>query len=151
MNQTDFLQIGQQKGYIQLLNDKKRIHYVVPDKKYRFTKPEEKVRARFYVELIERFQYSETRIGLEVTVPRRTPSDSADIVVFQDDDKKTPFIVVECKKEGISEAEFEQAIEQILETATFWEGITPSETETIEGLTIRSYVIPVMQEMPSTN
>ncbi len=113
MNQIDFLQIGQQKGYIQLLNDKKRIHYVIPNKKYRFTDPEEKVRARFYVELIERFQYDQSRIGLEVTVPRRTPSDSADIVVFQDDDQKDPFIVVECKKDGISEAEFEQAIEQV--------------------------------------
>lgn len=112
MNQTDFLQIGQQKGYIKLLNDEKRIHYVVPDKKYRFTDPEEKVRAKFYVELIEYFQYSETRIDLEVTVPRRTPSDLADIVVFQDDEKKNPFIVVECKKDGISEAEFEQATEQ---------------------------------------
>ena len=113
MNQTDFLQIGQQKRYIELLNDEKRIHYVVPNKNYRFTDPEEKVRARFYVELIEHFQYDPNLIDLEVTVPRRTPSDLADIVVFEDDDKKTPFIVVECKKEGISEAEFEQAIEQV--------------------------------------
>ncbi len=113
MNQTDFLQIGEQKGYIQILNDGKRIHYVVPDKKYRFTDPEEKVRARFYVELIEQFQYDPNLIELEVTVPRRTPSDLADIVVFQDDDKKTPFIVVECKKDGISDAEFKQAIEQV--------------------------------------
>jgi len=111
-NQTDFLDIGEQKGYIQLLNEGTRIHYVAPDKKYRFTDPEEQVRAKFYVELIEHFQYFENQIDLEVRVPRRTPSDLADIVVFQDDDKKDPFIVVECKKEGISEAEFEQAIEQ---------------------------------------
>ena len=111
-NQTDFLHIGEQKGYIELLNEGTTIRYVVPDKKYRFTDPEEKIRARFYVELIEHFQYSENRIDLEVLVPRRTPSDRADIVVFQDDGKKDPFIVVECKKEGISEAEFKQAIEQ---------------------------------------
>ena len=113
MNQIDFLRIGEQKGYIKLLNDGKRIHYIVPDKNYKFTDPEEKVRARFYVELIEQFQYEQTRIDLEVTVPRRTPSDLADIVVFQDDDKKTPFLVVECKKDGISDAEFNQAIEQV--------------------------------------
>ena len=111
-DQTDFLHIGEQKGYIELLNEGTTIRYIAPDKKYRFTAPEEQVRARFYVELIEHFQYSENRIDLEVTVPRRTPSDRADIVVFQDDDKKNPFIVVECKKEGISEAEFNQAIEQ---------------------------------------
>ena len=108
----DFLHIGQQKGYIQLLEEEKRIHYVSLDKKYRFTDPEEQVRARFYVELIEHFQYSQNRIDLEVRVPRRTPSDLADIVIFQDDDKKNPFIVVECKKDGISEAEFKQAVEQ---------------------------------------
>ncbi len=109
---TDFLHIGEQKGYIEFLNERTTIRYVAPDKKYRFTDPEEQVRARFYVELIEHFQYSENRINLEVTVPRRTPSDLADIVVFQDDDKKDPFIVVECKKDEVSEAEFDQAIEQ---------------------------------------
>ena len=111
-DQTDFLHIGEQKGYIELLNEGTTIRYITPDKKYRFTNPEEQVRAKFYVELIEYFQYSKNRIDLEVTVPRRTPSDLADIVVFQDDDKKDPFIVVECKKDETSEAEFEQAIEQ---------------------------------------
>ena len=109
---TDFLDIGQQKGYIEFLNAQTTIRYIAPDKKYRFTDPEEQVRAKFYVELIEHFQYSQNRIDLEVTVPRRTPSDHADIVVFQDDDKKDPFIVVECKKEETSETEFKQAIEQ---------------------------------------
>ena len=110
--QTDFLQIGEQKGYIKLLNEGRRIHYIDPDKKYRFTDPEEQVRARYYVELIERYQYPENRIDLEVTVPGRTPFVLADIVVFRDNDKKNPFIVVECKKDEISEAEFGQAIQQ---------------------------------------
>ena len=113
MNQTDFLHIGQQKGYIQILNEDTIIHYIAPDKRYRFTDPEEQVRARYYVELIERYQYPETRIDLEVSVPRRTPSDFADIVIFHDDAKQTPYIVVECKKDNISEAEFNQAIEQV--------------------------------------
>ena len=110
--QTDFLHIGEQKGYIKFLNGRTTIHYVAPDYKDKFTDPEEQVRARYYVELIERYQYPENRIDLEVTVPRRTPSDSADIVVFQDDAKKNPYIVIECKKDGTSEPEFEQAIEQ---------------------------------------
>ena len=110
---TDFLHIGEQKGYIEFLNEQTTIRYIAPDKKYRFTNPEEQVRAKFYVELIELFQYPENRIDLEVRVPRRTPSDQADIVVFQDDEKKNPFIVVECKKDETSEAEFDQAIEQV--------------------------------------
>ena len=110
--QTDFLHIGQQKGYIKLLNEGTRIHYVVPDKNYKFTDPEEQVRARYYVELIERYQYPEQRIDLEVSVPGRTPDVFADIVVFQDNAKKNPYIVIECKKDEISEAEFGQAINQ---------------------------------------
>ena len=110
--QIDFLRIGEQKGYIEVLNEGTTIHYVAPGKRYKLTDPEEKVRARYYVELIERYEYPEGRIDLEVTVPRRTPSDLADIVIFQDDAKKNPYIVIECKKDGISELEFEQAIEQ---------------------------------------
>ena len=110
--QTDFLRVGQREGYIKLLNDGTRIHYVVPDKNYKFTDPEEEVRAKYHIELIERYQYPEDRIDLEVSVPGRTPHVFADIVVFRDNDKKDPFIVVECKKDEISEAEFGQAIRQ---------------------------------------
>lgn len=63
-NQTDFLHIGEQKGYIEFLNERTTICYIAPDKKYRFTDPEEQVRAKFYVELIEHFQYSQNRIDL---------------------------------------------------------------------------------------
>lgn len=112
MNQTDFIEIGKQKGYLQILDGGNTIHYIVPDKKYRFKDPEEQVRVRYYVELIERYQYPETRIGLEVQVPRRTPSDFADLVIFRDDVQTDPYIVVECKKDETSEEEFNQAIEQ---------------------------------------
>ena len=96
--QTDFLNLGKQKGYIELLNEEATIHYIASGKKYKFTDPEEQVRARYYVELIERYQYPENRIDLEVTVPRRTPSDRADIVIFQDDAKVDPYIIIECKR-----------------------------------------------------
>lgn len=45
-------------------------------------------------------------------MPRRTPSDRADLVIYRDKEKKDPYIVIECKKDGISDAEFAQAIEQ---------------------------------------
>ena len=53
----------------------------------------------------------------EVVVPRRTPSDKADIVIFEDDEKKKPYLVIECKKDGITDAEFKQAIEQVFGNA----------------------------------
>ena len=77
-----------------------------------FKDPEEKVRASYFVELILDFQYPAEKIDIEVIVPRRTPEDRADIVVYEDDELKKPFIVVECKRDGITDAEFKQAIEQ---------------------------------------
>ncbi len=58
------------------------------------------------------YNYPVQRIDVELIVPRRTPSDLADIVVFEDDAKKKPYIIVECKKPTVTEAEFLQAIEQ---------------------------------------
>ena len=49
---------------------------------------------------------------MEVTIPDRLPTDRADIVVFSDDACTRPYAVVECKKEGVTDAEFNQAIEQ---------------------------------------
>lgn len=108
----EYLQKGIDKGHIKFDGEKKYITYVQPDKKYRFSDPEEKVRAEIFLQLIFDYGYSDKRMDLETIVPRRTPSDSADIVVFADDEKKQPYIVVECKSPTVSEAEFIQAIEQ---------------------------------------
>lgn len=106
------IELGVKKRYIEISKDGKRITYLSQNKTYKYTDPEEKVRADYYVELIDKYQYSPRRIDLEVTVPRRTPSDLADIVIFEDEALKKPYIVIECKRDGVSDAEFEQAIEQ---------------------------------------
>jgi len=113
----EFLLTGVDKKIIFFDKKKNKITYNEIDKTYSFKNPEEKVRASFYVELIEKYNYPENRLDTEVVVPRRTPSDSADIVVFEDDEKKKPYLVVECKKDGISDAEFKQAIEQVFGNA----------------------------------
>lgn len=77
-----------------------------------YSDPEEKVRASYFAELVLDYQYPLHRIDFEVTVPRRTPEDKADIVVYEDDERKKPYLVVECKKDGITALEFKQAIEQ---------------------------------------
>lgn len=74
--------------------------------------PEEQVRAEFWAELIFRYKYEPHRIGIEVTVPDRTPSDRADLIIFEDDRHTRPYAVIECKQDGISDAVFNQAIEQ---------------------------------------
>jgi len=77
-----------------------------------FKNPEETIRAAYFVELVLDYTYPQKRIDIEVIVPRRTPEDRSDIVVYEDDECKKPFLVVECKKDGITDAEFKQAIEQ---------------------------------------
>jgi type I restriction enzyme M protein len=47
------------------------------------------------------------------------PTDRTDIVAFSDNDRKYPYAVVECKKDGITDAEFHQAIEQSVGNATW--------------------------------
>ena len=89
-----------------------KIVYTAVGRPERWSDPEEKVRAEFYAELIYNYGYAPQRIGVEVTVPDRSPSDFADLVVFHDDERKKPYAVIECKRDGISDAEFNQAIEQ---------------------------------------
>src|SRR4028119_1225228 len=54
-------------------------------KSYSWSNPEEWVRCATIAFLIFRKQYPAQRIRTEVQVPRRTPSDKADIVVYKDD------------------------------------------------------------------
>jgi len=104
---------GKQEGLITLTDDNARITYHC-SREYStsFKNPEETVRASYFVELVLDYQYPKNQIDIEVTVPRRTPEDRADIVIYEDDDLKTPYLVIECKKDGVTDAEFKQAIEQ---------------------------------------
>ncbi len=89
-----------------------RIRYVAADHSERWSDPEEKVRAELWAELVYKSQYTPERIGFEVAVPRRTPNDFADLVVYRDDERLSPWFVFECKRADVSDAEFEQSIEQ---------------------------------------
>jgi len=101
-------------GLLKLTGEGKteRIHYLAAKHSERWSDPEEKVRAEFWAELIFKYEYLPGRIGFEVKVPRRTPNDLADLVIYKDDDHKDPFFVFECKRADVSDAEFAQSIEQ---------------------------------------
>ena len=86
-------------------------------KKYDFSKPEEKVRLMYYFDLIEKYNYPVSKIEFEVGMPDQTQDRYADIVVFTNDEKRKSYIVVECKKDGITDAEFEQAVKQAIANA----------------------------------
>lgn len=104
---------GKQENLISSTDDNSRVTYHCSrDYSTSFKNPEETVRASYFVELVLDYQYPKSKIDIEVTVPRRTPEDRADIVVYEDSELKKPYLVVECKKDGITDAEFKQAIEQ---------------------------------------
>ncbi len=107
------IKFGIENKLISLEDDESRITYHC-SREYStsFKNPEEKIRAAYYVELIRDYKYPAKRIDIEVKVERRIPDDRADIVVYEDDDCKKPYLVVEAKKDGITDAEFKQAIEQ---------------------------------------
>lgn len=98
---------------------RKRITYNAVNVTENFDDPEEQVRAAFWAELIYDYDYEPRRLGVEVVVPDRLPSDRADIVIFRDDERKRPYAVVECKREEISDAEYRQAIEQAFGNGTW--------------------------------
>src|SRR3990167_1441222 len=104
---------GVEAGIVSFNEDMSKITYA-SSRAYTtgFKNPEEKVRASYFCELVLDYDYPKEKMDFEVLVPRRTPEDRADIVIYEDDELKTPYLVVETKKDGITDAEFKQAIEQ---------------------------------------
>ncbi len=58
------------------------------------------------------YGYAQKRIRLFVPVVMGSTTKEADIIVYNDDEQKSSHIVVECKKQEVSELEFTQAVEQ---------------------------------------
>ena len=117
-----YLKRAEKDGYAYITGpeSKHKITYVTSDNhSENYNDPEEKVRAEFWAELIYKYEYPANRIKVEVSIPDRVPTDRADIVIFEDDDCKRPYAVVECKKNGVTDAEFTQAIEQGVGNATW--------------------------------
>ncbi|MBI5573000.1 MAG: N-6 DNA methylase [Elusimicrobia bacterium] len=115
MNENNFNYSELDSELVQIKDNK--VTYLAINKSYRATDPEEQVRISIYQELIKKYKYPKEKIDLEVIVPRRKPEDKADIIVYEDDEKKNPYLVVECKKDGITDAEYKQAIEQVFGNA----------------------------------
>ncbi|MEM3829502.1 MAG: hypothetical protein QXP36_09865, partial [Conexivisphaerales archaeon] len=67
-NSDQIIEEGIKKGIIKIKDDK----VIYPTgKSYNFKDPEEKVRARVFIELVEKYKYSENRLDTEVIGPRR--------------------------------------------------------------------------------
>jgi len=107
---TDLVGEAERRGYLEFNVERTKITYrcarpFTDD----YNDPEEQVRASIYAWLILDRQYSPDKIEIEVRVPRRTPADRADIVVYRD---QRPFLVVEAKAANCGNAEFTKGIKQ---------------------------------------
>jgi len=104
------------RGFIEVHSN--RVKYNLNQKReYDWTDPEEWVRVRTVAFLIVSKSYPANRIRTEVQVPRRTPNDWADIVVFRDDRCAEPYLVVENKAAGQTKRNRAQGIEQLFGNA----------------------------------
>lgn len=108
----DYIKIGIEKNLISFNEDMSRITYVFQNKERNFNNPEEKVQAETFLRLILDYNYPENRIRQFVPVTMGREVKEADIVVYENDMCTIPHILVECKRQEVSEAEYQQAIEQ---------------------------------------
>ena len=108
----DYIQIGVDKGFISFNEDRSRITYIFQKKERNYNNPEEKVQAETFLRLILDYNYPENRIRQFVPVTMGSDIKEADIVVYDDEMCLAPHIVVECKRQDVSEAEFLQAVNQ---------------------------------------
>ena len=108
----DYIKIGVEQGFISFDKDMSRITYTFQNKQRNYKNPEEKVQAETFLRLIIDYKYPENRIKQFVPVTMGSEVKEADIVVYEDDMCMSPHILVECKRQEVSEAEYQQAIEQ---------------------------------------
>lgn len=80
---------------------------------YNWNDPEEWVRCHAIAWLAIERDYPPARMRTEVAVPRRTPVDRADLVLYRDDACKQPYLVLENKAQQQAAGVRAQAIEQL--------------------------------------
>ena len=106
------LQLGIEKGLITITDEGKSIKYCNYHRPKNFSNPEEKVQAETFLKLVLEYGYKAERIKPYESVKMGSDTKEADLIVYNDDECKEPHILVECKKQEVSEQEFQQAIEQ---------------------------------------
>lgn len=118
----DIIKKGIENGLISFNDDYSRITYTHVNKSRNYLDPEEPVEAVSFLKLVFVYNYPVQRIKLFEKVTRGSSKIEADIIVYNDDLCLSPSIVVECKKQEVSEAEFQQAIDQAVSYANVLAG-----------------------------
>lgn len=108
----ELIQKGIEKGLISFNEDRKNITYIDQKKSRNYNNPEEQVQAEAFLKLALEYGYPVQRIQQFVSVKMGISTKAADIIVYADDACLSPYIVVECKKQEITDLEFTRAIDQ---------------------------------------
>jgi type I restriction enzyme M protein len=108
----NLIQEGINKGLISFDDEQKYITYIRQGKRRNYSNSEEQVQAESFLKLILVYGYDVNRVEQFVTVQIGSDKREADIIVYNNDAKTDAHIVVECKKQEVSEREFEQAVKQ---------------------------------------
>lgn len=108
----DLIQQGLQHKNIRFEDDGKYIVYSTQDKRRNYENAEEKVQTEAFLSLVHVYKYPENRIRQFTRIQMGSQAKEADIVVYADDELKSPLIIVECKKPDVSELEFARAVDQ---------------------------------------
>lgn len=108
----NLIQEGIDKGLIKFDDEQKYITYIHQNKRRNYGNPEEKVQAESFLKLVLVYGYKPERIEQFTSVKIGSDTREADIIVYNNDEHSSAHIVVECKKEDVSDLEFNQAIAQ---------------------------------------
>ena len=77
---------------------------------------EVQIAQEYLVELTHRYGYKSNCIEFEVTVPDQISR--ADLVIFHDDERARPYAIIEFKRDGITDSEFDQVVERVCNYGT---------------------------------
>jgi len=108
----NLIETGIDKGLIKFDEERNFITYIYQNKKRKYKNHEEKVQAETFLTLILIYGYSEKRIQQFVSVQMGVETKEADIIVYSDDKHEETHIVVECKKEDLTDQQFNIAVDQ---------------------------------------
>jgi len=108
----NLIDIGIEKGLIRFDDEKNFITYIHQNKKRNYNNPEEKVQAETFLTLVLNYGYPVNRVRQYVPVQMGSETKEADIIVYKDDACEQTFILVECKKEEITDQQFKVAVDQ---------------------------------------
>lgn len=108
----NLIDTGIEKGLIRFDEDRNFITYIHQNKKRNYNNPEEKVQAETFLTLVLIYGYPVNRIKQFVSVQMGAETREADIIVYNEDDCGSPIILVECKKEDITDQQFNIAVDQ---------------------------------------